>query len=113
MISAPFVAKAASEMQASYQKRNANPDRCFPGGQSGNLFHLSICFGVIQIEAGSMYRSRKHRIIAGVCGGIAERYHMSPTTVRLLALLSCLLPGPQFIIYIVIWILVPKAPEQI
>ncbi len=60
-----------------------------------------------------MYRSRKHRIIAGVCGGIAERYNMSPTTVRLLALLSCLLPGPQFIIYIVMWILVPKAPERI
>jgi phage shock protein C len=61
----------------------------------------------------AMYRSRKHRIIAGVCGGIAERYNMSPTTVRLLALLSCLLPGPQFIIYIVMWILVPKAPERI
>jgi len=60
-----------------------------------------------------MYRSRKHRIIAGVCGGIAERYSMSPTTVRLLALLSCLLPGPQFIIYIVMWILVPKAPEHV
>jgi phage shock protein C len=60
-----------------------------------------------------MYRSRKHRMIAGVCGGIAERYNMSPTTVRLLALLSCLLPGPQFIIYIVMWIMVPKAPERI
>jgi phage shock protein C len=59
-----------------------------------------------------MYRSRKHRIIAGVCGGIAEEYNMSPTTVRLLALLSCLLPGPQFILYIVIWIMVPKAPER-
>ena len=61
----------------------------------------------------TMYRSRRHRIIAGVCGGIAERYNMSPTTVRLLALLSCLLPGPQFVIYIVMWILVPKAPENI
>jgi phage shock protein C len=58
-----------------------------------------------------MYRSRKHRIIAGVCGGIAEKYNMSPTTVRLLALLSCLLPGPQFVIYIVMWIIVPNAPE--
>jgi phage shock protein C len=56
-----------------------------------------------------MYRSRKHRIIAGVCGGIAEKYNISPTTVRFLALLSCLLPGPQFIIYIVMWIIIPKA----
>lgn len=58
-----------------------------------------------------MYRSRKHRIVAGVCGGIAEKYNMSPTTVRLLAILSCLLPGPQFVIYIALWILIPNAPE--
>ena len=60
-----------------------------------------------------MYRSRRHRIIAGVCGGIAERYNVSPGAVRLLALLSCLLPGPQFVIYIVLWILIPKAPEYV
>ncbi len=59
-----------------------------------------------------MYRSRRHRIIAGVCGGIAERYHMSPAVVRLLALLSCILPGPQFVIYILMWILVPNAPDN-
>jgi len=59
-----------------------------------------------------MYRSRKHRIIAGVCGGIAEKYNMSPVTVRLLAILSCLLPGPQFVIYILMWILIPNAPEH-
>jgi len=59
-----------------------------------------------------MFRSRKHRIIAGVCGGIAERYKMSPTVVRLLALLSCVLPGPQFVIYILMWILVPNAPDR-
>jgi phage shock protein PspC (stress-responsive transcriptional regulator) len=37
---------------------------------------------------------------------------MSPTVVRLLALLSCILPGPQFVIYILMWILVPNAPER-
>jgi phage shock protein PspC (stress-responsive transcriptional regulator) len=36
---------------------------------------------------------------------------MSPNVVRLLAVLSCLLPGPQFVIYILMWILVPNAPE--
>jgi phage shock protein C len=30
--------------------------------------------------------------------------------VRLLFLLSCLLPGPQFVIYLVLWVLIPKAP---
>ncbi len=59
-----------------------------------------------------MYRSRNHRIIAGVCGGIAERFNMSPTVVRIIALFSCILPGPQFLIYILMWILVPKSAES-
>lgn len=57
-----------------------------------------------------MYRSRRHRMIAGVCGGIAERYGWSPTVVRLLFLLSCILPGPQFVIYLIMWVFVPQAP---
>ncbi|ETK34175.1 PspC domain-containing protein [Microbispora corallina] len=60
-----------------------------------------------------MYRSRQHKIIAGVCGGIAERFGMTPTAVRLLFLLSCLLPGPQFVIYLIMWLFVPKAPERV
>ncbi|MGI5161650.1 PspC domain-containing protein [Microbispora sp. CA-102843] len=59
-----------------------------------------------------MYRSRQHKIIAGVCGGIADRYGMSPTVVRVLFLLSCLLPGPQFVAYIIMWVLFPKAPAS-
>lgn len=52
-------------------------------------------------------------MIAGVCGGIAERYGMSPAVVRLLFLLSCVLPGPQFIIYLIMWVLIPKAPARV
>ncbi|GLW99623.1 PspC domain-containing protein [Microtetraspora sp. NBRC 16547] len=59
-----------------------------------------------------MYRSREHKMIAGVCGGIAERYNMPPNVVRLLFLLSCLLPGPQFVIYLIMWVFVPKAPAR-
>lgn len=58
-----------------------------------------------------MYRSREHKIIAGVCGGLAEKWGWRPTSVRLLFLLSCLLPGPQFVIYLLLWIFVPKAPK--
>lgn len=50
-------------------------------------------------------------MIAGVCGGIAERYGWSPTVVRLLFLLSCILPGPQFVIYLIMWVFVPQAPS--
>lgn len=58
-----------------------------------------------------LYRSRRHRIIAGVCGGIAEYLGWSPTRVRVLTLLSFLLPGTQIIIYILIWIFVPNEPR--
>lgn len=50
----------------------------------------------------------RHRVIAGVCAGLARRFGMSPNTVRLLFVLSCLLPGPQFVVYIVLWVLMPE-----
>jgi phage shock protein PspC (stress-responsive transcriptional regulator) len=53
-------------------------------------------------------RPRQGRVIAGVCAGLGRRYGMSPWTVRLLAILSCLLPGPQFVIYIILWLMMPS-----
>jgi phage shock protein PspC (stress-responsive transcriptional regulator) len=55
----------------------------------------------------SLYRPRDGRVIAGVCAGLARRFGLTPWTVRLLAILSCLLPGPQFVIYIVLWVMMP------
>lgn len=57
-----------------------------------------------------MYRSRRYRIIAGVCGGLAERFGMPPTLVRLLFLLSFILPGTQVVIYLIMWVIFPNAP---
>lgn len=56
----------------------------------------------------SLVRPRDQRIIAGVCAGLARRFGTTPTTMRVIFLLSCLLPGPQFIIYIVLWVLMPE-----
>ena len=46
-----------------------------------------------------------------MCAGIARRYGWSPWGVRAAFLLSCLLPGPQIVLYIALWILVPKEPR--
>jgi phage shock protein PspC (stress-responsive transcriptional regulator) len=55
-------------------------------------------------------RSRRHRLIAGVCGGIAERLGWSPLWVRLLFVLGTLLPiFPGALVYLVLWLLVPDA----
>ncbi|GHE27701.1 hypothetical protein GCM10017673_32420 [Streptosporangium violaceochromogenes] len=56
-----------------------------------------------------MHRSTSNKIIAGVCGGIAESLGWSPTVVRVLWLLLSLLPGPMWVVYIVLWILLPKS----
>lgn len=56
----------------------------------------------------TLVRPRQGKIIAGVCAGLAHRFGWSPFLVRLLFVLSCLLPGPQIIAYIVMWILIPK-----
>lgn len=56
----------------------------------------------------TLTRPENGRMIAGVCAGLAERFGWSVGTVRLLFLLSCLLPGPQFVIYLVLWVLIPR-----
>ncbi|MCU1650715.1 MAG: phage-shock protein, partial [Pseudonocardia sp.] len=53
----------------------------------------------------TLTRPRHGTVIAGVCAGLADRFGMSPFVVRLLFVLSCLLPGPQFVIYLVLWVI--------
>jgi phage shock protein PspC (stress-responsive transcriptional regulator) len=52
-------------------------------------------------------RDTRHRVIAGVCSGLARRFGISATAVRLAFVVSCLLPGPQFIAYLVLWVIIP------
>jgi phage shock protein PspC (stress-responsive transcriptional regulator) len=56
----------------------------------------------------SLRRPRDRRWIGGVCAGLGERFGLSPNLVRFLFVISCLLPGPQFLIYIVLWIIIPN-----
>ncbi|GAB2456133.1 PspC domain-containing protein [Jatrophihabitans fulvus] len=56
-------------------------------------------------------RPRRGRMIAGVCAGIADRYGWSRSTVRIVAVLSCLLPGPQFLGYLVLWVAMPERTD--
>lgn len=58
--------------------------------------------------ANPLSRPRNGRMIGGVCAGLARRFGWSPTTVRVLAVASCLLPGPQVLAYIALWILMPE-----
>lgn len=58
-----------------------------------------------------LHRSRNHKIIAGVCGGLADWLGWSPTMVRVIFVLVSILSAafPGIIVYIVMWVLMPKA----
>ncbi|OKI42474.1 hypothetical protein A6A28_23300 [Streptomyces sp. CB03578] len=53
-------------------------------------------------------RPRDGRMIGGVCAGLARRFGMSAKTMRVIFVLSCLLPGPQFLVYPALWVLLPN-----
>jgi phage shock protein C len=57
-----------------------------------------------------LYRSRTNKIIAGVCGGIAEYTNIDPTVVRLLWLLVSLIWGAGIVAYIIALIIIPEEP---
>ena len=57
-----------------------------------------------------LYRSRTNRIIAGVCGGIAEYTNIDPTVVRLLWLLVSLIWGAGIVAYIIALIIISEEP---
>ncbi|HLU44824.1 MAG TPA: PspC domain-containing protein [Natronosporangium sp.] len=60
------------------------------------------------METQRLVRPRDDRWIAGVCAGLGRRFGLSPNLVRLLFALSVLLPGPQVVVYLVLWIIIPS-----
>ena len=52
-------------------------------------------------------RDTRHRVIAGVCSGLARRFGLSRTGLRVAFVVSCVLPGPQFLAYLLLWVLMP------
>ncbi|CAN5299030.1 PspC domain-containing protein [soil metagenome] len=52
-------------------------------------------------------RPQSGRIIGGVCAALARRFGWNVSLVRLLVVLSILLPGPQVVAYIIGWVLIP------
>jgi phage shock protein C len=59
-----------------------------------------------------LHRSRQHKVIAGVCGGLADWLGWSPTLVRILYVVisTASVAVPGILLYIILWILMPKSP---
>lgn len=61
----------------------------------------------------NLIRPRRGRVIAGVCAAVAHRFGISTTLVRVLTVLSFLLPGPQLIAYVLLWIIIPAEKDVV
>jgi phage shock protein C len=58
-----------------------------------------------------LYRSRKERMLGGLCGGLGAYFHIDPTLVRLVVILLSFFFPFMLLIYLVLWIFVPVEPE--
>ena len=62
----------------------------------------------------ALYRSRNHRMIAGVCGGLADWLGWSPTMVRILYVIVSIASAafPGILVYLILWIAMPEASAE-
>ncbi len=86
-----------------------------PGNACPAMPHNLYMMGVSQARGDTLkklYRSKKNRIIAGVCGGIGEYTGVDPTVIRLLAVfLTIISVGIGILGYIAAWLLIPESPK--
>jgi phage shock protein C len=59
-----------------------------------------------------LYKSRKNKVVDGVCGGIAEYFDVDPVLVRIIFVLFFFFGGSALIAYIVGMIIMPRAPYE-
>ena len=66
-----------------------------------------------QMPTTKLARSRKHRMLWGVCGGIADWIGWDPTLVRLLYVLASVLSAafPGMIVYIILMFIMPESDQ--
>lgn len=58
-----------------------------------------------------LYRSRNQRMLAGVCGGIAEYFNVDPTLIRLGWVIFGVMGGAGLLAYIIAALIIPQEPE--
>jgi phage shock protein C len=58
-------------------------------------------------------RSETDRVIAGVAGGVAQRFGFSSTLVRLAWVLSVFFGGLGILLYLILWMALPKGAPHV
>ena len=63
------------------------------------------------MERKRLYKSAADRKVFGVCGGVAEYFHVDSTIIRLVVVLFCLMAGTGVVIYLAAALIVPENPN--
>jgi phage shock protein PspC (stress-responsive transcriptional regulator) len=60
-------------------------------------------------------RSRTNRMIAGVVGGLAERFRIDPTLLRVIYVVGSVVSAafPGILVYLLLWVLIPEADQAV
>ncbi len=64
-------------------------------------------------KSARLYRSKKDRILFGVCGGLAKYFDFDPILVRLLFVIATLMDGIGILAYLLILVFVPREPGEL
>jgi len=59
-----------------------------------------------------IFRSRSSKVIAGVCGGLAEHLNIDVIIIRAIFVIALIGFGTGFLAYIVLWIMMPIEKRQ-
>ena len=61
--------------------------------------------------ARKLYRRRGDRMLAGVCGGLADYFRVDVTLIRVIFVVLAVMGGAGLVIYLAMWLLVPEEPR--
>lgn len=92
---------SGENISANNQPDESAPDESGTGNKEEDELHFQ-----------KLYKSRKNKIIFGVCSGLGKYFNIDPVIFRLLFILSLLIGGWGLLIYFIAGIIVPYDPEE-
>ena len=60
------------------------------------------------MENKKLLRSKNNRMLAGICGGVAEYFNIDPTIVRIIYVILTFAGFAGLLIYLIMWLLIPE-----
>ena len=93
--------------------RGLAPGPLAPGGlryRAQGVQDITRPVGLDRVPMATLVRPRQGKIIAGVCAGLARRFGISVTLIRV-AFVVFAVTGVGELVYLILWVVMPKAPE--